>query len=235
MSQRTERLQKYLARAGIGSRRKCEDLIRSGRVTVNGKVAKIGQSVNESEDQVTGTEQLVYIVMNKPPKVLSSLKGQGGHSTVIDLIDVRERVYPVGRLDLESQGLILLTNDGDLANHLSHPRYGHEKEYRVLLNRVPDPPQLKAWRSGVLLATGEKTMPARVFTERNSRNQAWVRVILQQGLKRQIRKTAQALGLYVIKIIRVRIGPLKLAGLGLGEWRFLSRDEVSDLKKSVRT
>lgn len=201
MSQSTERLQKYLARAGIGSRRKCEDLIRSGRVTVNGKVAIIGQSVKESEDRihldgerVTGAERLVYIVMNKPPKVLCSLKGQGGHSTVIDLIDVRERVYPVGRLDLESQGLILLTNDGDLANHLSHPRYGHEKEYRVLLNRLPDPHQLKAWRSGVLLATGEKTLPARVFTERNSQNQAWVRVTMRQGLKRQIRKLRKDLG-----------------------------------------
>jgi 23S rRNA pseudouridine2605 synthase len=241
MSQSTERLQKYLARAGIGSRRKCEDLIRSGRVTVNGKIAIIGQSVNELEDRVhldgelvTGPERLVYVVMNKPPKVLCSLTSQGGHSTVIDLIDVRERVYPVGRLDLESQGLILLTNDGDLANQLSHPRYGHEKEYRVLLNRLPDPPQLKAWRSGVLLATGEKTLPAQVFTERNSGNQAWVRVTMRQGLKRQIRKTAQVLGLFVIKLIRVRIGPLKLAGLGLGEWRFLSRNEVNDLKKSVR-
>lgn len=241
MSQSTERLQKYLARAGIGSRRKCEDLIRSGRVTVNGKVAKIGQSVNESEDQVhldgervTGAERLVYIVMNKPPKVLCSLNSQGGHSTVIDLIKVRERVYPVGRLDLESQGLILLTNDGDLANLLSHPRYGHEKEYRVLLDRVPDPSQLKDWRRGVLLATGEKTMPARVYIERNSRNQAWIRLTMRQGMKRQIRKTAQTLGLSVIKLIRVRIGPLKLAGLDLGGWRFLSRNEVNDLKKSVR-
>lgn len=241
MLQNSERLQKFLARAGIGSRRKCEELIRSGRITVNGKVASLGQRVIESEDQVrfdgemvSGSERPVYIIMNKPPGVLSSLISQGGHPTVIDLLDIRERVYPVGRLDLESQGLIFLTNDGDLTNRLSHPRYGHEKEYRILLNRSPDASQLEAWRSGVVLATGEKTAPANVFLEKNKGDQPWVRVTMRQGMKRQIRNTAKALGLHVRKLIRVRLGKLRLSGLGSGEWRFLSNKEVSAIKGTKR-
>jgi 23S rRNA pseudouridine2605 synthase len=241
MLQNSERLQKFLARAGIGSRRKCEELIRSGRVTVNGKVASLGQRIIESEDQVrfdgemvSGSERPVYIIMNKPPGVLSSLISQGGHPTVIDLLDIRERVYPVGRLDLDSQGLIFLTNDGDLTNRLSHPRYGHEKEYRILLNRSPDASQLEAWRSGVVLATGEKTAPANVFLEKNKGDQPWVRVTMRQGMKRQIRNTAKALGLHVRKLIRVRLGKLRLSGLGSGEWRFLSNKEVSAIKGTKR-
>ena len=241
MPQNSERLQKFLARAGIGSRRKCEELIRSGRITVNGKVASLGQRVIESEDQVrfdgemvSGSERPVYIIMNKPSGVLSSLNSQGGHPTVIDLLDIRERVYPVGRLDLESQGLIFLTNDGDLTNRLSHPRYGHEKEYRILLNRSPDASQLEAWRSGVVLATGERTAPAKVFLEKNKGDQPWVRVTMRQGMKRQIRNTAKALGLHVRKLIRVRLGKLRLSGLGSGEWRFLSNKEVSAIKGTKR-
>lgn len=241
MLQNSERLQKFLARAGIGSRRKCEELIRSGRITVNGKVASLGQRIIESEDQVrfdgemvSGSERPVYIIMNKPPGVLSSLNSQGGHPTVIDLLDIRERVYPVGRLDLDSQGLIFLTNDGDLTNRLSHPRYGHEKEYRILLNRSPDASQLEAWRSGVVLATGEKTAPAKVFLEKNKGDQPWVRVTMRQGMKRQIRNTAKALGLHVRKLIRVRLGKLRLSGLGSGEWRFLSNKEVSAIKGTKR-
>jgi 23S rRNA pseudouridine2605 synthase len=238
MQRSAERLQKYLARTGIASRRKCEDLIRSGRVTVNGQVASLGQKVIGSEDQVrldgeliTDTERLVYIIMNKPRGVLSSLQSQGGHPTVIDLLEIKERVYPVGRLDLESQGLILLTNDGDLANQLSHPRYGHEKEYRVLLNRLPDSSQLKAWRSGVVLSTGERTAPAKVYLEKNQGERPWIRVTMRQGMKRQIRKSAQALGLHVNKLIRVRFGSLKLNGLRSGEWRYLSTNEIRDITR----
>jgi 23S rRNA pseudouridine2605 synthase len=241
MQRSAERLQKYLARTGIASRRKCEDLIRSGRVTVNGQVATLGQKVIGSEDQVrldgelvSASERLVYIIMNKPRGVLSSLKSQGGHPTVIDLLDIKERVYPVGRLDLESQGLILLTNDGDLANQLSHPRYGHEKEYRVLLNRLPDSSQLKAWRSGVVLSNGERTAPARVHLEKSQGDRVWIRVTMRQGMKRQIRKSAQVLGLRVNKLIRVRLGSLKLNGLRSGEWRYLSANEIRDLIRFKR-
>jgi 23S rRNA pseudouridine2605 synthase len=238
MQQRAERLQKYLSRTGIASRRKCEDLIRAGRVTVNGQVASLGQKVIGSEDQVrldgelvSDTERLVYILMNKPRGVLSSLKSQGGYPTVIDLLDIKERVYPVGRLDLDSQGLLLLTNDGDLANRLSHPRYGHEKEYRVLLNRPPDASQLKAWRKGVVLSDGKRTAPAKVYLEKNQGERAWLRVTMRQGMKRQIRKSAQVLGLHVNKLVRVRFGNLKLNGLRSGEWRFMTANEIKDLSR----
>jgi 23S rRNA pseudouridine2605 synthase len=232
-----ERLQKFLARAGVASRRKSEDLIRSGRVTVNGTIASIGQKVIHSQDQirvdgelVTDPEQLVYIMINKPRGVLSSLRRQGNHRTVIDLVNVNTRVYPVGRLDLDSEGLILLTNDGELTYKLSHPRFGHEKGYKVLLNRTPDEHQLTAWRKGVVLEDGKKTAPAQVYLESNKGNQAWIRVIMKQGMKRQIRRTAEVLGLHVVRLIRVRLSRLKLRGLRSGEWRFLSENEVRALQ-----
>jgi 23S rRNA pseudouridine2605 synthase len=237
MQRDAERLQKFLARAGIASRRKSEDLIRAGRVTVNGVAASLGQKIVSQTDQVrvdgelvSDVETNVYILLNKPTGVLSSRKSQGGHPTVIELLEINERVYPVGRLDLESQGLMLLTNDGDLAHRISHPRYGHEKEYRVLLNRFPDGSQLKAWRSGVVLSTGERTAPAKVYVEKDRGDQAWIRVTMRQGMKRQIRMTARALGLRVRKLIRVRMGLLRLHGLRVGEWRHLSPKEVADLK-----
>jgi 23S rRNA pseudouridine2605 synthase len=214
-----------------------EDLIRAGRVTVNGVPAFLGQKVVSADDQVrvdgeliSDVEKNVYILLNKPTGVLSSRKSQGGHPTVIDLVETSERVYPVGRLDLNSQGLMLLTNDGDLAHRISHPRYGHEKEYRVLLNRFPDASQLKAWRRGVVLSTGERTAPAKVYVEKDKGNQAWIRVTMRQGMKRQIRMTTRVLGLRVRKLIRVRMGSLRLQGLRTGEWRHLSLKEVADLK-----
>lgn len=237
MQQGAERLQKFLARAGIASRRKSEELIQAGRVTVNGVPASLGQKVVSDHDQVrvdgeliSKIEKKVYILLNKPVGVLSSRSSQGGHPTVLDLVQIKERIYPVGRLDLDSEGLMLLTNDGDLANQISHPRYGHEKEYRVLLDRFPDSTQLKAWRSGVVLSTGSKTATAKVQVERKTADQPWIRVTMRQGLKRQIRMTARALGLNVRQLIRVRLGSVKLHGLRAGEWRHLSAKEVIDLK-----
>ncbi|MGD8552825.1 MAG: S4 domain-containing protein, partial [Anaerolineales bacterium] len=141
----SERLQKVLAHAGVASRRKSEELIRQGRVTVDGGRAEIGMKVEPDEveirvdgKKISAPERKVYILLNKPTGVLSSTRSQGGLPTVLDLVSIDERVYPVGRLDLDSEGLILLTNDGDLANRLTHPRYEHEKEYRVQLDRRPD-------------------------------------------------------------------------------------------------
>ncbi len=230
------RLQKVLARSGLGSRRSCEKLIRSGRVVVNGHIAELGSSVDPEVDkiQVDGVrlkppERSVYIILYKPTGVLSSLRSQGGKPTVRDLVDHPQRLYPVGRLDVESEGLILLTNDGELTHRLTHPRYGHEKEYRVLLNRRPTDEQITAWRRGVLLSDGVKSLPAKCWLEKKKGGDAWFRVILRQGRKRQIRETAQALGLSVHKLIRVRIGGLHLGDLQPGEWRLLAPDEVRRL------
>jgi len=168
----------------------------------------------------------VYIALNKPEGVLSSLRSQGGKPTVRDLVKTKERIYPVGRLDVDSEGLILLTNDGELTDLLTHPRYGHEKEYRVLLNRKPEETQLDAWRKGMVLPDGSKSLPAKCWLEDDQGQTPWLRVVMRQGRKRQIREIARALGLHVRKLIRVRIGGLHLGDLQPGQYRELSQNEL---------
>ncbi len=232
-----ERLQKILAQAGYGSRRSCEDLITAGRVRVNEHVAELGEKADPKTDKITldgkpiaKAEELTYIAMYKPRNVISSVDDEAGRKTVRDLIPESERLYPVGRLDWDSEGLILMTNDGDLTNKLTHPRYGHKKEYRVLVARPPDTEQLDAWRRGIVLADGEKTAPADVYEEGRSGKGAWLRVTMGEGRKRQIRETGMTLGVPVVRIVRIRIGTLHLGALKPGEWRHLSQKEVDELK-----
>lgn len=234
-----ERLQKILAQAGYGSRRACEEFISAGRVRVNGKVAQLGQKADPVVDVITldgkpieAAEALVYIALHKPRNVLSTVEAEAGDGrrTVRDLVDLPQRVYPVGRLDYESEGLVLLTNDGDLANRLTHPRYGHEKEYRVLLAKRPDPQQIETWARGVVLEDGYKTAPVNVWLEAVQGKGAWVRVVMQEGRKRQIRETCKQLGLPVVRIVRIRIGTLRLGNLKPRQWRYLTKTEVDELK-----
>jgi 23S rRNA pseudouridine2605 synthase len=232
-----ERVQKLLARAGYGSRRACEDYIREGRVAVNGETVRLGATADPDLDDIRVDGALlpqasgsVYLILNKPVGVLSSGRSQGGRPTVLDLVEAPARVYPVGRLDAESEGLVLLTNDGDLAFQLTHPRFGYEKEYRVLLDPVPDSAQLEAWRHGPVLADGARARPARVWPDKPAGRGAWVRVVLQEGRKRQIRDVAGRLGLNVRRLIRVRIDGVTLGQLKPGEWRELTRAEVERLK-----
>lgn len=232
-----ERLQKLLAQAGYGSRRACEVFITEGRVRVNGKVAELGQKADLSIDKVTidgkalpRAESLTYIALYKPRNVLSAVEGPDDRQTVRDLIPVEGHLYPVGRLDFDSEGLILMTNDGELTNKLTHPRYGHEKEYRVLVARRPDEKQLDAWRRGIILEDGDKTQPAEVNFLSSSGKGAWIRVVMGEGKKRQIREVGRLLGLPVVKIIRLRIGTLKLGSLKPRQWRYLTEDEISELK-----
>ena len=238
-----ERLQKILAQAGYGSRRACEEFIVAGRVRVNGRVAELGQKADAALDQITfdgkpmpKMERMVYIALHKPRFVLSTVEREedDNRETVIDLVEVRERIYPVGRLDLESEGLILLTNDGDLANKLTHPRFGHQKEYRVLVARRPDEEQIATWRRGVVLEDGHKTMPADVRVTGTQGKGAWIRVVMGEGRKRQIREICTLLSLPVVRIVRERIGSLRLGKLKPREWRFLTEDEVEDLKNPNR-
>lgn len=232
-----ERLQKILARAGLGSRRACEDLISAGRVRVNGQVASLGTKANHQHDRIevdgkpiSKGEGMIYIAVYKPRGVISAVTSPDQRQTVRDLVPVPERVYPVGRLDVDSEGLILLTNDGDLTNRLTHPRYGHDREYKVLIARRPDPEQLETWRRGVVMQDGYRTASASVHIEKVQGKGAWIRVVMREGRKRQIRETGRLLGLPVVKIIRVRIGTLHLGGLKPREWRFLSEEEVNALK-----
>lgn len=232
-----ERLQKILSRAGYGSRRACEELISAQRVSVNGRIARLGDKADPQRDQILVDGQplpraktLQYIAVYKPRGVLSAVTSQDPRPTVRDLVDVPGLLYPVGRLDVDSEGLVLLTNDGDLAYRLTHPRFGHEKEYRVLVARRPDEEQLETWRRGVVLQDGHRTRPAEVRVEAPFGKGAWLRVVLKEGRKRQIREVGETIGLPVVRIIRVRIGSLHLGRLKPGEWRYLTAKEVAALK-----
>lgn len=234
-----ERLQKILSRAGLGSRRACEELISAKRVVVNGRAAILGDKADPLRDNILvdghplpRIETPIYVALNKPRGVISAVTGDDPRPTVRDLVDLPGHLYPVGRLDVDSEGLVLLTNDGELANRLTHPRYEHEKEYRVLVARRPDEEQLETWRRGVVLEDGSRTLPAQVTFERPSGKGAWLRIILREGKKRQIRETGKQLGLPIVKIVRVRIGSLLLGNLKPRQWRQLTTDEIASLKQS---
>jgi len=235
-----ERLQKILAQAGYGSRRSCEDYITSGRVRVNGQIATLGQKADPAVDKImldgksiAAPESLTYVALHKPRNVLSTVETERDDTrpTVRQLVDVPGHLYPVGRLDFESEGLVLMTNDGELSNRLTHPRYGHEKEYRVLLAKRPDQEQVEAWRRGVVLDDGHKTAPVDVRFESAQGKGAWVNVVMREGRKRQIRETCKQLGLPVVRIIRVRIGSLRLGNLKPRQWLYLTLTEINDLKR----
>jgi 23S rRNA pseudouridine2605 synthase len=232
-----ERVQKILARAGYGSRRASEELIIAGRVKINGKPAVLGAKADPQRDTIMIDNQPIakepppkYIAINKPQGILSEVSPAEPRETVRDLVPVPGHLFMVGRLDMESEGLILLTNDGELANRLSHPRYGHEKEYRVLVGTRPDERQLEAWRHGVVLEDGYRTAPAQVRIDSPAGKGIWLQVILREGRKRQIREMGKQTGVYVLRILRVRIGSLLLGNLKPGEWRELRPDEVRALK-----
>lgn len=232
-----ERLQKVLARAGYGSRRDCEILISDGRVTVNGFVASLGSKADPTRDKiildgrlVNAAEELVYVMIYKPRNIISTVSAPDLRPAVRDLIPVPGTLYPVGRLDVDSEGLLLLTNDGELTNRLTHPRYEHEKEYRVLVARHPDSEQLGAWRRGVVLEDGFLTQPADAYVVRKEGKGAWLSVTLKEGHKRQIRETGKVTGLPVVRIVRIRMGSLRLGNLKPRQWRYLTAEEVTGLR-----
>ena len=234
-----ERLQKILAQAGYGSRRTCDALIGAGRVGLNGHTASLGEKAEPGVDAITvdgarirAPAQLMYIALYKPRNVISSVEDPVGRKTVVDLIPQAAGLYPVGRLDWDSEGLVLMTNDGELTNRLTHPRYGHTKEYRVLVARKPDSKQLQTWRAGIVLSDGHRTAPAKVEIEQSAGKGVWLRVTMGEGRKRQIRECGALLGLPVVRIVRTGISSLRLGNLGPGQWRYLSAAEIQNLKKN---
>ena len=234
-----ERVQKILARTGYGSRRSCEKFISSGRVTVNGKLITLGAKADLQVDDIridgrpiANPPENIYIALYKPRGVLSTVHSEkDSRTTVIDIVQIPERVYPVGRLDVDSEGLILLTNDGELTNRLTHPKYEHEKQYRVLIAKHPDKKQLEAWRRGIILSDGYHSAPAIVEVGSTQGRGVWLNIVIHEGRKRQIRETGSLLGLPVVKIIRTRIGSIRLGSLKPRQWRKLSEQEVRDLRK----
>ena len=235
-------MQKILAQAGLGSRRSCEEIIAAGRVRVNGQVALLGTKADPQRDDIIVdgkpikvNQSMVYIALYKPRGVLSTVTAPDPRPTVRDLVSVPGKLYPVGRLDVDSEGLVLLTNDGELANKITHPRFGHEKEYQVLIARRPDNDQLQTWRRGVVLEDGHRTAPAEVNFVRTHGKGAWLRIVMREGRKRQIREVGGRLGLPVVRIIRTRIGTLLLGNLKPREWRHLTQREINDIKNSIKS
>lgn len=231
-----DRVQKILSRAGFGSRRACEKLIEQGRVSVNGQTISLGAKADPSKDDIRldgqplrKPEKKVYIAVNKPRNMLSLSVPGDQRPTIFDIVKDERHLYPVGRLDFESEGLVLLTNDGKLANRLTHPRYEHGKEYEVKVSRKPDTEQLEIWRRGVVLEDGYRTLPASVEVKSYTKKGAWLTIILREGKKRQIRRTGIRIGLPVLQIRRVRIGPIRLGKLQTGHFRYLKPDEIEQL------
>ena len=225
-----ERLQKLLARAGVASRRAAEQMVRDGRVSVNGRVASVGESAEPDDDiRVDGrpldaAEQQVTFALHKPKNVITTASDERGRRTVLDLVPPVPGLHPVGRLDRDSEGLILLTTDGELTLRVTHPRYGHEKEYRVWTDPEPGRGDLDALRRGVELEDG----PARALQVKPADDGAWITV--GEGRNRQVRRMFEALDLEVVRLMRTRIGRLQLADLRRGEWRELLPREVAALK-----
>jgi 23S rRNA pseudouridine2605 synthase len=226
-----ERLQKVLAAAGIASRRAAEDLIRAGRVTVNGQaVTELGSRVSPSDriavdgSPLNRAPRFRYILFNKPIGLISSAVDELGRRTVLDVVQVPERIYPVGRLDRDSEGLMLLTNDGELTNRLLHPSHEIPREYHVWVSPPPTEDQLEQLRRGVVIEGG-LTHPAEV----TRRPGGFLSMIIHEGRKRQVRQMAEAVGLRVNRLQRVRMGPLGLGSLRPGEWRDLGPAEVRSL------
>ncbi len=231
-----ERLQKVLAATGYGSRRVCEDLIAAGRVTVNGTVAVLGRRVDPDVDRVEvdgapiGVRPgLVYYLLNKPVGVITTARDTHGRQTVLDLVPSDPRVFSVGRLDVDTEGLLLLTNDGQLANRIAHPSHGIEKEYLVEVRGGPvSAGALRSLREGVELDDG-MTSPARV----SQPDPGVLRLVIHEGRNRQVRRMSEAVGYPVHRLVRTRIGPIVDRTLRPGQWRDLTTDEWRALTEAV--
>lgn len=231
------RLNKYLADCGVASRRACDELIAAGNVTVNGEVVlKLGTKVsvkdqiNLNGQPVHPNQRKIYILLHKPVGYITSVSDERGRKTVLDLVDVPERIFPVGRLDADSEGLLILTNDGPLAHRLTHPRFKMSKTYRVFLDKKIDAETLRQLEEGIVLDDGH-TLPCRANFLGKSRTA--VELVLCEGRKRQIRRMFAALGFNVRRLSRTQFGPLKIRRLKRGEWRFLRKEEVNRLEHMV--
>lgn len=236
-----ERLQKYLAHAGVASRRTCEELIAEGRVRVNGVVVReMGVKVDPDHDvvEVSGKvvrqkEDKIYILLNKPRGYVTTVREQRGRPKVTDLLKgVEQRVYPVGRLDMDTEGLLLLTNDGEMTYALTHPKYEIGKTYIALVKGVPDQDKLKRFQKGLRLADG-MTAPAKVRLLKKQGSNAQLEITIYEGRNRQVRRMCETIGHPVLELKRVSMGFLTLEGLETGKFRMLKKNEAAKLKELI--
>ena len=238
MKKELVRLQKMLADCGVASRRKSEELIRNGQVKVNGKVAEIGDKVDPYSDKVYVRGKRVtaaakpkhrYIMLNKPRGYVTTMSDERGRKCIAELIeDIEERVYPIGRLDKDSEGLLLLTNDGEFANHIMHPKKHVNKVYRVTVRPTITEEMVEKLQTGIVL-DGRKTAPAQVRVVTKQEGRVVLEIVIREGRNRQIRRMCESLGLEVARLKRTQIGTVKLGGLKQGMYRDLSADEVKRL------
>lgn len=232
-----ERLQKYMAACGIASRRKCEDIIQNGRVKVNGEIiTELGYKVNPLEDKVyidsnliSLEEKKVYIALNKPEGYVSTVKDERGRKTILDIVKVNERIFPIGRLDYNTSGLLLLTNDGDIYNRVIHPRQQINKVYIAVVKGVPSESEMDHFRRGVDIG-GYVTAKAEFRILKKITCNCQVEIIIHEGKNRQVRRMCEEIGHPVIALKRVSVGKISLGKLRRGEWRYLNDDEVNYLK-----
>ncbi len=234
------RLQKFLSESGVASRRKAEEMIRNGAVKVNGAVAQIGDSVDPKKDtvlvkgkKVIKQGEMRYILLNKPRGYVTTTDDDLGRKCVLELVkDVKERIYPVGRLDRVSEGALILTNDGAFANAMMHPSKHVPKTYRVTVRPEPTAEQVDILATGVEL-DGRLTAPADVYVLSKEEGRAVLEIVLREGRNRQIRRMCESQGLEVARLRRVAVGPIKLGMLQTGQWRDLTADEVAALFKAA--
>lgn len=236
MSSERQRAQKVLAAAGVASRRVCEEMIEDGRILINGVVATLGDKVDIEVDELRVDGAVVSVdptrrtvLLNKPVDVISTVQDTHGRPTVVELVDVEERLFPVGRLDADSEGLILLTNDGALTQRLTHPSFGVEKEYLVSVEGSPGRGTLRTLREGVDLEDGVSS-PAKV----SELSPGLLRIVIHEGRNRQVRRMCAAVGHEVTRLVRSRIGPITDTTLKPGEWRDLTAEEVRSLEVDVQ-
>lgn len=234
-----ERLQRVLAANGVASRRASEDLIKARRVSVNGRVVtEMGTRVDPAKDLIRVDGKALrrqkprYILLNKPSGFITTVSDEKQRWTVMDLVKVQERVYPVGRLDRETQGLLLLTNDGNVANRVMHPRYGLTKEYHVIADRRPSDAQLRELNEGIEV-NGRLVVPDECRLLRETREGVIIRIVLHEGLYHVVRTMMLKVGIEVIKLRRVRLGPLMLQGVPPGAWRDLTPGELVQLYEAL--
>ena len=229
------RLNKYLADCGVGSRRECDRLIEEGVVVVNGKVARLGMEVSEHDQisvngkRVGDKQKNYYLMLHKPKGYVTTVKDDLGRKTVMDLIDIKARLYPVGRLDYDTEGLLILTNDGELANRLTHPRNEVNKTYICRISGMLTDKERLQLERGVLI-DGVKTAPARVRILKQDQHHTRCEVTIHEGRNRQVKKMFESVGKEVEFLKRVAVGELRLGGLKRGEYRFLNDYEVEYLK-----
>jgi 23S rRNA pseudouridine2605 synthase len=235
-----DRLQKVLAQAGLGSRRACEVLIDEGRVEVNGEVARLGRRVDPEHDRVSVDgvtipvrPGLVYYLLNKPAKVVTTASDPEGRPTVVDLVPAEPRVFPVGRLDWDTEGLLLLTNDGDLAHGLTHPSRGVPKTYLAEVSGVPSRGALRQLREGVELDDG-RTAPAKARLAQTTPTGSALEIVIHEGRNRQVRRMCEAIGHPVRRLVRTRFGPLHGNRLAPGQWRALTQAEIRALYAAIQ-